>query len=345
MKIASAAIELQSSHQHSQSLQVSERLQVWAEGRPREAEQVSISAAGRAAQAADSAAADAAAMIDEASTAVFSDPRQLLLKWIVEAFTGQPVRELDLIEPAAAPAAKVAPADERSPARPAVSGGPGFAYDFGIHYEEVETVAFAAHGVVRTTDGAEIRFEASFAMARSFSESVSMQLRGGSEQPQLQDPLVLDFAGPAAALSDVRFEFDLDGDGSKEMLPVLGGRGLLAFDRNGNGRIDDGRELFGPRSGNGFAELAALDDDGNGWVDEADAAWSQLRLWQPDASGGGRLQTLKEAGVGAFYLGRVDTPFSLRNGANQVLGEMRASSIYLRADGSVGTVSQVDLAV
>ena len=95
----------------------------------------------------------------------------------------------------------------------------------------------------------------------------------------------------------------------------------------------------------GKVELARLDDDGNGWVDEADAAWSQLRLWSPDAEGKGRLQTLNEAGVGAFHLGRVDTPFSLKDAANDTQGLMRASSIYLREDGRVGTVSQVDLRV
>lgn len=358
MRITSSAIELQSSHQRSQSLQVSERLEVWAEGRPRERGTVNISDVGRAAQDADAAATDTAAAITEASEAAASDPRLMMLIRLVEAFTGRKLSGLEVLAPESAaddaPAQKGRPAHAgvpgqpgaNAPTRPQAAGGPGFAYEFSAHYQEAETVSFAAHGVVRTADGAEIRFDASFAMARSYSESVSMQVRGGSEQQrELQDPLVLDFGGPASALSDLRFEFDLDGDGNKEMLPFLGGSGLLAFDRNDNGRVDDGRELFGPRTGNGFAELAELDDDGNGWIDEADAAWSKLRIWQPDASGAGRVQTLKEAGVGAFYLGRVDTPFSLRDGANQVQGEMRASSVYLREDGSVGTVSQVDLAV
>ncbi|HQV09129.1 MAG TPA: hypothetical protein PLL04_08230, partial [Thauera sp.] len=221
--------------------------------------------------------------------------------------------------------------------------GFGMEYDFSATYTESEHMSFSAAGVVRTADGAEIRFELGFAMARSYTESVSFSLRAGDQR--LKDPLVLDFGGPAAALSDVRFDFDLDGDGRNEQLPLLGGSGFLAFDRNSNGRIDDGRELFGPASGDGFAELAALDEDGNGWIDEADGAWSQLRLWSPDAEGKGRLQSLTEAGVGAFYLGRVDTAFGLKDAANDTQGLMRASSIYLREDGGVGTVSQVDLRV
>lgn len=373
MKIASAAIELSSTHQRSQSMQVSERFTAWADGRApaREGARVSISPVAQAvqrleAQVAQQAptphslapAADGANAVGQGLDAVDSDPRLAVLARLIELVTGESVRKLDLRDLAAAgelaasASSVAAPATESADAAAAADSarrfaGPGFAYDFSARYDEAETTAFAAHGVVRTADGAEIRFELSFAMQRNYSESVSMQVRGGSQrQPvELKDPLVLDFGGSASALTDLRFEFDLDGDGKKENLPLLSGSGLLAFDRNGNGSIDDGSELFGPRSGDGFAELAVLDDDGNGWIDEADAAWSQLRVWQPDADGGGRLQTLNEAGVGALYLGRVDTPFSVRNGANEVLGEMRASSIYLRADGSAGTVSQIDLAV
>ncbi|MHB1372516.1 MAG: hypothetical protein ACYC5W_11280 [Thauera sp.] len=281
MKVAAFNVELKSSHYRAQSLEVSERLEVWRDA--------------------------PGAAVSRGNVAGRGDAR----------------------------------AAARQDAAPRF--GFGIEYDFSATYTESEQTAFSAAGVVRTADGAEIRFELGFTMARSYTESVSVSLRAGDQR--LKDPLVLDFGGPAASLSDVGFDFDLDGDGSTERLPLIGGSGFLAFDRDANGRIDDGRELFGPTSGDGFAELAALDSDGNQWIDEADAAWSQLRLWQPDAEGKGRLQTLNEAGVGAFYLGRVDTPFSLKDAANDTQGLMRTSSIYLRADGGVGTVSQVDLRV
>ena len=104
----------------------------------------------------------------------------------------------------------------------------------------------------------------------------------------------------------MRFDFDLDSDGTREKLPLVSGSGF-AFDRNANGRIDDGRELFGPASGDGFSELARLDDDANGWIDEADAAWSQLRVWRPDAAGKGSVRSLSEVGVGALHRPRGDT--------------------------------------
>lgn len=348
MKIASFNVELQSSRQFSQSFEMSERLEVWrgnAALPETRQDGVNISAAGRAAQLADAATADTQAA-DSASLddAAENDPKLSMLIRMIEFLTGKPVQRFSArdLERLRAADAELSPGAAGGAAG-SQGAGFGMAYDFSATYAESETTSFAAAGVVRTADGAEIRFELGFTMSRSYSETVSASLRFG--EPRVKDPLVLDFGGPASALSDLRFEFDLDGDGSKEQLPMVGGSGFLAFDRNANGRIDDGRELFGPASGDGFGELAALDDDGNGWIDESDAAWSQLRVWQPDAQGPGRLQTLKEAGVGAFYLGRVDTPFSLRNAANETLGEMRASSIYLREDGRAGTVNQIDLAV
>ncbi len=372
MKIAAFNVELQSSRQFTQSFEVRERLELWRDSTPSPGRaEVNISDAARRAQRADGAAAKAQlfalqggamqadpSLADQAQAtagaelddAVDNDPQLSMLIRLIEVLTGEPVRRFRMSDLEGAASADTG-ADAALPAQsattaalpPAPRAGFGLEYDFSASYTESETTSFSAAGVVRTADGAEIRFELGFAMSRSYSESVSLSVRAGD--PRLKDPLVLDFGGPAAALSDVRFEFDLDADGTLDQMPVLGGSGLLAFDRNHNGRIDDGRELFGPSTGNGFAELAALDEDGNGWIDEGDAAWSQLRVWRPDAEGKGSVQSLKEAGVGAFYLGRVDTAFSLNNTANETQGLMRASSIYLRADGSAGTVSQIDLAV
>ena len=354
MKIAASSIELQSSRQFSQSTETSERLQVWGRGGAMSSSTtnneteagangasspgaVQISDAARRAQLADTTAAGAqSAPAVELDDILDNDATLSMLIRLIEAMTGQPVRRLDL--------RGLGQASAEAGAQPQQPTGPGFAYDFSSTYAESETTTFSASGMIRTADGAEISFELGFSMSRSYSESVSVSMRGG-DQRRLQDPLVLDFGGPAAALSNVHFDFDLDSDGTLDRMPLLGGSGYLALDRNGNGRVDDGRELFGPNTGNGFDELAALDGDGNGWIDENDAAWSQLRIWRPDAQGVGTLRTLKEAGVGAFYLGRADTRFSLNNAANETLGMMRASSIYLREDGSVGTVSQVDLAV
>src|SRR4029077_5915698 len=62
---------------------------------------------------------------------------------------------------------------------------------------------------------------------------------------------------------------------------------LLALDLNGNGKIDDGRELFGNamplgqggRASNGFVALAQYDWNGDGIIDADDPVWSALLLW------------------------------------------------------------------
>ncbi|WP_296645077.1 hypothetical protein [Roseinatronobacter sp.] len=58
--------------------------------------------------------------------------------------------------------------------------------------------------------------------------------------------------------------------------------GLLVLDVNGNGRIDNGSELFGDQTGHahGFLALAQHDDNGDGVIDEADTVYGQLRIWQ-----------------------------------------------------------------
>lgn len=327
MRIESAKLEMQSSHvQHERT---SASLTIMRGGQP-----------PRAAAETGAAVADTAPPARADEEQELDDPRLSLLRTLVEKLFGQSVRVMRMSD--------IMPAENGgtyAPPPAASSSGNGFAASLVSERVEYEAVSFSAAGSVRTADGRVIKFEVAFEMERSFSERISIDINGGASR-LLKDPLMLDFAGTGAALSDVRFAFDLDADGTLDEVPLpIGGRGFLAFDRNDNGRIDDGSELFGALTGNGFAELAALDSDGNGWIDEADPAFAKLRLWQPDANGVGKLVTLAEAGVGALSLASIATPFALRNAANETLGLMRQSGIYLNENGSVGTISQVDLTV
>lgn len=136
------------------------------------------------------------------------------------------------------------------------------------------------------------------------------------QSPQQVDPLVLDLAGNGFSTSGLSrpVRFDLDADGRIDSISApTGDDALLALDRNGNGRIDDGRELFGDQHGaaNGFAELARFDDNGDGRINAADAVFDKLRLLRFDAQGRQQLQTLGEAGVSAIDLRARDVSIAL----------------------------------
>jgi len=215
--------------------------------------------------------------------------------------------------------------------------------EFTETIREHESTDFTSTGTIRTADGRALDFKLDLAMCRDFKcERTATE----SGKVVLRDPLVINFAGKAAELSGKHFEFDLDADGKTESVYDLGsGSGYLAIDANADGRINDGSELFGTRSGNGFADLAALDGDGNHWIDEADAGFDRLRIWERSATGEDSLSTLRDKGVGALYLGMTETPFRLTDSENLMLAQIRASGIYLREDGSAGSLQQLDLAV
>lgn len=213
----------------------------------------------------------------------------------------------------------------------------------GQYYEESEATSFSTKGMVRTSDGREINFNVDVLMSRQFSEYFEEEM--DVLQVNTCDPLVINFDGDTAELSDQKFFFDIDGDGVEDEISQLGsGSGYLALDKNGDGVINNGKELFGPESGNGFGDLSAYDDDGNGWIDENDAIWSKLKIWCKNPDGTDSLYTLADKGVGAICLQSVGTDFALNDAANNTNGYIRRSGIFLYENGNVGTVQHLDLA-
>jgi len=209
---------------------------------------------------------------------------------------------------------------------------------------ESEQSHFFAEGVIQTQGGASINFSVNLSMSREFSQQSSMEIRTGAAKKI--DPLVINFSGNAAELTNTSFAFDLDVDGETEQLATLKqGSAFLALDKNKDGIINNGAELFGPRSGAGFAELAEYDDDKNGFIDEADAVYDKLRLWQQNSDGSQQLMALGDKDIGAIYLGHVSTPFQLTNQHNVAQGEVSSTGIYLQESGEVGTVQQIDYKV
>ncbi len=209
---------------------------------------------------------------------------------------------------------------------------------------EAENTRFEARGTVQTADGRQIEIDVELNLSRSFVEMTRLDLAG--VERRLEDPLVINLDVGSAELDATRFRFDLDANGQKDELPTLGpGSGYLVLDRNGNGRVDDGSELFGALSGDGFADLRAYDADENGWIDRADPVFSELQVWIGAGSDSERLKSLHDLGIGAIYLGAANTPFSLNDQRNDQLGQLRSTGVFLYEEGKVGTVQQLDLAV
>lgn len=209
---------------------------------------------------------------------------------------------------------------------------------------EYEKVNFSSHGAVETADGRKIDFSLELTMER---RSVSTSTFATDTASQLLlDPLVLHFETGFDLLEDTLFSFDLDGDGSLDDISTLGsGSGFLAFDSNGDAEINNGSELFGPLSGNGYEELALHDQDQNNWIDENDPIFEQLLIWKAAGSAEEQLISLKEAGVGAISLAHLGTMFELRGQSGDVLGQVKNSGIFLTEDGQVKSLQEVDMAM
>jgi len=230
-----------------------------------------------------------------------------------------------------------------------VSSQPGSLWNVqttnAVKRSEAETTTFNGKGTVQTADGRSIDFNVSMEMSRAFMEETST-LRDNT-QYILTDPLVIQLEDAPDTISDQKWFFDIDGDGKKEEISELAkGNGFLALDENDNGIIDNGSELFGTKSGNGFEELAAYDEDGNGWIDENDSVYSRLKIWTKDASGNDKLMDLKQADIGAIYLGYANTEFAHKTlDTNETQAVVRQTGIYLHeSTGAAGTVQQIDFA-
>ncbi|MGP1450450.1 MAG: hypothetical protein ACTTJS_04915 [Wolinella sp.] len=191
----------------------------------------------------------------------------------------------------------------------------------------------------------KLTMQESFIQTLRSSSSLDSKGVDPSEKLKLIDPLVIDYEGNGTELNDKSFSFDLDSDGTPDQISTLKrGSGFLALDKNNDGKINDGNELFGTKSGDGFADLASYDLNKDNKIDKNDAIFNKLRIWSPDENGNARLVTLGEAGIGAIYLNARKNEQIMQGLNSGILGIKRQSATFERTNGSKGEIHHIDFA-
>lgn len=162
---------------------------------------------------------------------------------------------------------------------------------------------------------------------------------------QVIDPIMLDLDNDGIETTDIieGIYFDHDQDGFAEATAWVGeDDGLLVMDRNGNGTIDDGSELFGnytplsdgSTANDGYEALTDLDSNSDGVIDANDEEFSSLQVLKGD----GTLLKLEEAGIQSISLDYTETDITDENENQQV-----ATGTYTKTDGTTGEVGEYNL--
>ncbi len=195
------------------------------------------------------------------------------------------------------------------------------------------------------------QFERRLASGEFMKSYVDMQ-KAQAEQNRRIDPLVFDLGGDGittVSIDDSNAFFDLDSNGFAEKTSWVGAKeGLLAYDKNGDGIINGGNELFGDRTlmkdgrtlaSSGFTSLAEYDDNKDGKIDGNDAIYTLLRIWQDSDGDGiasaGELKQLVDLGIVSIGLSYNNT--GVTDGANNI--QVRTGTFTL-ADGSSRAVGE-----
>lgn len=139
---------------------------------------------------------------------------------------------------------------------------------------------------------------------------------GGDWSGSYLDPLVVKIGKGSVHTTNLEGStvmFDMQANGKKVRTGwITPDHAFLVRDRNRNGQIDDSSEMFSertsPKAATGFAALAQLDSNRDGWVSYKDKAFKELRLWTDINADGltqkGELHTLDEFGIRFFVVAK-----------------------------------------
>ncbi|ADG92260.1 conserved hypothetical protein [Arcobacter nitrofigilis DSM 7299] len=211
-------------------------------------------------------------------------------------------------------------------------------------YYRSDSISFSSQATIKTKDK-DINIDLDLSYSREFYEKHSETLK--FEETHFLDPLVIQYDCASSAFDSISdkmcFNFDINSDKDEKELPLLkDGNGFLVLDKDENGTIDNGSELFGPSSNDGFGELSEYDSDGNNWIDENDPIFDKLQIWTKNESGEDKLIALGQTGIGAIYLNDAKAGMAYNKSVNESLAYLKSNSIFLREDGTAGIISSMD---
>ncbi len=183
-------------------------------------------------------------------------------------------------------------------------------------------------------------------------ESISLQVSATRTEnaeivaeETVSDPLMFDLDGNGSISTtgvDAGLNFDIDGDGTAEKSSFVGGNdAILAYDKNGNGVLDSGRELFGDQNGaaNGYAELSIYDSNADGRIDSTDPIFDKLRLVKnrgADTFDMSNAQSLRDVGISS-----IDLTYRNVAGETGAGDKVAQAGSYTRTDGSEGATCDI----
>ena len=156
------------------------------------------------------------------------------------------------------------------------------------------------------------------------------------------DPIVLDLGAPGISFTSLGngVQFDMNGDGQLDQIAWTTGQdGMLAYDLNGSGAIENGKEVFSPNFdqggyANALAALASLDSNRDGVIDSADPAFANLLVWQDQnhdgVSDAGELKSLADLGITGISLNATASSGTIDG------QELLAEGTFTYADGQTG---------
>lgn len=213
-------------------------------------------------------------------------------------------------------------------------------------YSKTNLIKFDSKAIIKTNDK-EINLDLNIQYTQKFYEKHQTKIE--QQRAVYIDPLVIQFDTDAKKFDliddTMTFTFDINSNGYGEQISYLkDGSGFLALDKNNNQIIDDGSELFGTTSNNGFEDLRAFDEDNNNWIDQNDKIFEDLRIWCKTKDKDDELVALSDANIGAIYLNDINTQFYYDKHIEQNIAKLNSSSVFITDNENIGIISSINFA-